>query len=86
MAGFADEEDDVTRSFEGLGGDVLGFFDKADHADGGRGVDGSGGGFVVEAHIAAGDGGVERAAGFGEAFDGFAELEEIFGFVRISEI
>ena len=65
---------------------MLGFFDEADHADGGRGVDGSGGGFVVEAHIAAGDGGVERAAGFGEAFDGFAELEEIFGFVWISEI
>jgi len=65
---------------------VLGFFDEADHADGGRGVDGSGGGFVVEAHIAAGDGCVECAAGFGEAFDGFAELEEIFGFVGISEI
>ena len=65
---------------------MLGFFDEADHADGGRGVDGSGGGFVVEAHIAAGDWGVECAAGFGEAFDGFAELEEIFGFVGISEI
>ncbi len=65
---------------------MLGFFDEADHADSGRGVDGSGGGFVVEAHIAAGDGCVERAAGFGEAFDGFAELEEIFGFVGISEI
>ena len=86
VAGFADEEDDVTCGFEGLGGDVLGFFDEADHADGGGWVDGSGGGFVVEAHIAAGDGCVERAAGFGEAFDGFAELEEIFGFVGISEI
>lgn len=86
VAGFADEEDDVTLGFEGLGGDVLGFFDEADHADGGRGVDGSGGGFVVEAHIAAGDGCVECAAGFGEAFDGFAELEEIFGFVWIAEI
>ena len=65
---------------------MLGFFDEADHADGGRGVDGSSWGFVVEAHIAAGDGCVERSAGFGEAFDGFAELEEIFGFVGISEI
>jgi len=86
VAGFADEEDDVTRGFEGLGGDVFGFFDEADHADGGRGVDGSGGGFVVEAHIAASDGCVECAAGFGETFDCFPELEEIFGFVRISEI
>ena len=65
---------------------MLGLLDEADHADSGGGVDGSGGGFVVEAHIAAGDGCVERAAGFGEAFDGFAELEEIFGFVGISEI
>ena len=65
---------------------MLGFFYEADHADGGGGVDGSCGGFVVEAHIAAGDWGVECAAGFGQAFDGFAELEEIFGFVGISEI
>ena len=69
-----------------MGSDVLGFFDEADHANGGRRVDGSSGGFVVEAHIAAGDGCVECAAGFGEAFDGVAELEEIFGLVGIPEI
>jgi len=86
VTGFADEKDDVARGFEGLSGDVLGFFHEADHADGGGWVDGSGWGFVVEAHVAAGDGCVERAAGFGEAFDGFAELKEIFGLVGIAEI
>ena len=82
----AEEENGMTWRFEFLSGDVIGGFDEADHANDGGGIHCSGGAFVVEAHVAASDGGIEDAAGFRHAFDGFANLEEDGGFVGVAEI
>ena len=60
--------------------------DDANDADGGRRVDGAGGGLVVEADVAAGDGDVEGAAALGEAVDGLLELIKILGVVGIAEV
>ena len=65
----AKEDDDIACVLEILGGDVLAFGDLADDCDGGSGIDRAVGVLVLEANVAASDGGFENAAGFGEAFD-----------------
>ena len=86
VAEMADEENGIPSGFKVGGGDVLLIFDEADHSDGGGGVDGARGAFVVKADISAGDGGLEGDATFCQSFDAFAELPEIFGFVRVAEV
>lgn len=81
-----EKQDGMARCFELLGGDVVWGIDDADHAHDGRGIDGSRRAFIVEADVAAGDRGIEDAAGFGHALDGFADLEEDRGFVGVAEI
>ena len=85
-AGLADQEDLVTSLLEGLGGDVRRVVDAADHGDGGGRVDRTGGAFVVEADIAAGDGDVEGAASLGDSLHGGAELVEVLRLVGVAEV
>src|SRR5438309_8164133 len=64
---------------------------QTDAADRGGGEDGEAASIfafrlVVEAHVAAHDGEVERSAGFGDAFDAAHELAHHFGPLRVAEL
>src|SRR5260370_4526610 len=81
-----EEEDGVALVAEGDFQDARDVFDHAEDADDRRRVNGFAESFVVEAHVAAGDGSAEGGAGFTETVDGFAELPHHFGLVAASEI
>ena len=66
--------------------DARSVFEQAENAENRRGIDGFAQRVVVEADVAAGDGNFQRAAGFGDAVDGFAELPHDFGLFGIAEI
>ena len=81
---FADNEDRLLLRLEGDGHGFLPIVDQADAADCGGGEDGGraavlGLGLVVERDVARDDREVERAAGFGHAFDAADELAHDFG-------
>ena len=65
---------------------MLFVIDQSDHRDGWRWIDYAGRAFVVERDIAASYSCAKRPAGFGDAFNGFAQLPEIFRLVRIAEV
>src|SRR5207253_9022500 len=58
---------------------------ESDNTDDGRGVDAFAEGFIVEADVAAGDRGVEEAAGVGHALDRLHQLRHDLGPVRVAE-
>ena len=68
----AEEEERLVAGFERRRGDVLAAVHDAGDGDGWRRVNRAGGAFVIQGDIAADDGHVECAAGFGEAGDGLA--------------
>ena len=65
---------------------MLRLFDDADHRDGRRRINGAVGILVVETDVAARNGRVEDAAGFGESADRFFELPENFRVIAIAEV
>src|SRR6266849_6491250 len=81
-----EQNDDVALVAEGDLQDSRGVVENAEDADDRRGVDGFAEGFVVEADVAAGDGGAEGGAGFGEAVNGFAELPHYFWLLGAAKI
>ena len=81
-----EQDDGVALVLEPLRGDIFRLFNEADHSHGGRGVDGTVGILVVERAIAAGDGGVERAAAIGQAAHAFPDLPEELRLVRIRHV
>src|SRR6266851_3114444 len=81
-----EEEEDVAFVAEGDFQDARGVFEHAEHADDRRWIDRLAESFVVEADVAAGDGGAEGGAGFAETVDGFAELPHHFGLFGAAEI
>ena len=60
--------------------------DHAHDTQDGRRVDGLAVGLVVQAHVAAGDRDVQRAACFGDALDGLGELPHDVGPLRVAEV
>ena len=81
-----EQHDHVAFGAESHGQRARGVFEHAEHAEDRRGIDGFAERVVVEADVAAGDGNGQRAAGFGDAVDGFAELPHDFGLFGIAEI
>ena len=80
------QNDRVACRFEPLRRNMRRLIDQSDHADSRGGIDHAPGALIIERDIAAYDGGVEGAAGFGQAFDRLAQLPEILGFVRVPEV
>ena len=85
-AGLTDEIDLITDFLEGLGGDVCGIIDSADHGDGRGRINGPCGAFVVEADIAPGDGHAKCPASLGDTLHSGAELVKVLGLVRVAKV
>src|SRR5437868_9210006 len=82
----AEENNCIAFVLEPLRGNVLWFFDEADHCDSRRRVNRPGRTLIVETHIAAGHGCVESATSFSQSTNGFFQLPENFRVVRITEV
>jgi hypothetical protein len=82
----AEQDDRVTRRADAPREHAGGVLQQPDDAEDGRRVDGLAVGFVVEAHVAAGDRHVERTAGLGDALDRLHELPHDLGPFRVAEV
>src|SRR5881392_3016052 len=86
MPDLADQNDRVPWVLEILGGDMRFFFDQSDHRNRRSWIDYTSRTLIIQRDVATDDRCVERTANLRHSFNGFAELPEIFGFMRIAEI
>ena len=85
--GRAEQKDRVALGFESRRRAVrVEVFDQPQHADGGGGENGAFGVFIIERHVAAGDGRAEGAARLAHAADGLFERPVDLRLVRVAEV
>ena len=81
-----EEEDEVAGALEAIWNGFGYILEDADDADDRGGIDAFAAGLVVERDVAAGDGGAERGAGFGDAVDGWLSWAMISGFSGLPKL
>src|ERR1019366_5803959 len=81
------EQDDAVAFFAEAHADgVRRVFEKAEDAENWRGINGLAERVIIKTDVAAGDGDLQRGAGFGDAVNAFTEFPHHFGLFGIAEI
>ena len=80
------KKDGVALGLEVRGNGFGNVVEDADDAEDGGRIDAFAAGFIVERDVAAGDGGGEGGAGFGDAVNGGGELGHDFRLLRVAEV